>query len=514
MTSQWYYASGGKTFGPISAEELQELARSGGLSASDLVWREGMTDWVSAASIGLGLSVTAAPPPVPNPNFPPSPGASSPGGQGFDASVGTSSVRRSSNKANTQWFVLCGAILLAIVGLGGFLLGRGEHTVLVESKEAASSDRKPEGRSATSKPKPEEKTKRTEPRLEEQQPESVVATNTPADPFTEPAKPSLEPAAPKDPLPTLPSPDADKSRDPAVPLTTSPPRPEPELPSPSSPQPTQTDKPKSDAHRTLYQQVEILRRPRFSIQGLETAQEIRYQLSSRLDIELRPDGRRKVVQYVQDTQLLQADDLSRDTFAKSLERLKNQQYTYTLNASGEVIEFTGHKDNVESISVALPATQGFAVTSVIDKDGWKELAELTFLTPDPKASANKPWQRQMTHDWGSLGTWTGMTTFKRKGTTKGIQEIEYAHNMKYTKADSKESGLPIKITNANFEPQKAGGRLEFDVQKQQVRLAQEVFEVRGILTAELLGQSIEIQLFEQQLIQIRIGEQPFSLPKQ
>jgi hypothetical protein len=278
-------------------------------------------------------------------------------------------------------------------------------------------------------------------------------------------------------------------------------------PKSTSATPPPTSKAPPNSHRTLVQEVEIIRRPRFSIQGLTTAQEIRYRLISWLDVESQADGSRKVLHYIQDTQLIAADELSRETFAKSLERLKSQQLAYTVNSLGEVIEFTGHKNNLKAIAVDAPALQGFAVTSVIDQDGWKELAALTFLIPDPKLKTSaKTWHRPMNHDWGPLGSWSGSTTLKRRGTVKGIQEIEYSHYMHYTKPGAAGEALPFKITDARFEPQKAGGRLEFDTQKQQVRLVQEAFEVRGVVTAVVLGQSLEIQLSEQQLIEIRIRE--------
>jgi len=47
----WYYTIRGEQQGPISQEELTELARSGALRREDLVWSEGMPDWTPSASI-------------------------------------------------------------------------------------------------------------------------------------------------------------------------------------------------------------------------------------------------------------------------------------------------------------------------------------------------------------------------------------------------------------------------------------------------------------------------------
>lgn len=50
--SEWFYAKGGQQGGPVSFEQLRELARSGGLDAEkDLVWTSGMKDWQPAGQV-------------------------------------------------------------------------------------------------------------------------------------------------------------------------------------------------------------------------------------------------------------------------------------------------------------------------------------------------------------------------------------------------------------------------------------------------------------------------------
>lgn len=65
---QWFYSKNGQRNGPVAGSILKQLARSGELAVSDLVWREGMAEWAPAAKV-KGLfpeAVTAvAPPPLP-----------------------------------------------------------------------------------------------------------------------------------------------------------------------------------------------------------------------------------------------------------------------------------------------------------------------------------------------------------------------------------------------------------------------------------------------------------------
>ncbi|MDF1659350.1 MAG: CD225/dispanin family protein [Verrucomicrobiales bacterium] len=48
---EWYYASNGQQMGPVSQEELISLFDRGEIKASDLVWNEGMPDWVAFSSV-------------------------------------------------------------------------------------------------------------------------------------------------------------------------------------------------------------------------------------------------------------------------------------------------------------------------------------------------------------------------------------------------------------------------------------------------------------------------------
>ena len=48
MNADWFYSDGEKRLGPVTEDELRRLARDGQLKPTDLVWRDGMPDWVEA----------------------------------------------------------------------------------------------------------------------------------------------------------------------------------------------------------------------------------------------------------------------------------------------------------------------------------------------------------------------------------------------------------------------------------------------------------------------------------
>ena len=72
MNEQWYYTSAGKQSGPVSGPELKRMASSGHLSPDDMVWKEGMPNWVPAAKLkGLFTATPAATAtPLPQPPAP------------------------------------------------------------------------------------------------------------------------------------------------------------------------------------------------------------------------------------------------------------------------------------------------------------------------------------------------------------------------------------------------------------------------------------------------------------
>jgi hypothetical protein len=66
MADQWYYSRGGSKAGPVSVTELKQLAGSGQLSPTDMVWKDGLAAWVPASSLKGLFSPNLSPLPVPS----------------------------------------------------------------------------------------------------------------------------------------------------------------------------------------------------------------------------------------------------------------------------------------------------------------------------------------------------------------------------------------------------------------------------------------------------------------
>ena len=60
--SDWYYARGNQQQGPVPLQVIQDMARSGQLLPTDLVWRQGMPNWLPASQVSEVFSQAAAAP--------------------------------------------------------------------------------------------------------------------------------------------------------------------------------------------------------------------------------------------------------------------------------------------------------------------------------------------------------------------------------------------------------------------------------------------------------------------
>lgn len=63
---QWYYSKNGTQLGPVPQSELASKLASGEISPSDLVWKDGMADWIPASQVAELKPAAAASPTAPS----------------------------------------------------------------------------------------------------------------------------------------------------------------------------------------------------------------------------------------------------------------------------------------------------------------------------------------------------------------------------------------------------------------------------------------------------------------
>ena len=70
MAAEWFYTQGQQRLGPVSREQLRELASNGGIRPADLVWTVGMSQWAAASSVPGLLDGNGSAPTTPTASAP------------------------------------------------------------------------------------------------------------------------------------------------------------------------------------------------------------------------------------------------------------------------------------------------------------------------------------------------------------------------------------------------------------------------------------------------------------
>ncbi|HEX4609431.1 MAG TPA: hypothetical protein VH092_14635 [Urbifossiella sp.] len=259
---------------------------------------------------------------------------------------------------------------------------------------------------------------------------------------------------------------------------------------------------------TFDQEVTVTRRSVLSVLGTGVPQTAAYTFTSRLAIEaVGPDGSLVVRQRVETTRLGDCDPASRGVLEDALKKTKDATFEITVGAAGEVTGLKGLGDPVRVDAKNDPiGGQSLRVSSLLDADGWKELAGLTFFRPDRPLAVGEKWARPMTHSWGALGSWYGRTRYTAVGRRDGAERVEYAHEMTYRPPAGGGMELPFRILRAEFKPEAAGGAIRYDAARGRVTAAEESFRVRGVLVVSAAGVEAAVEMEESQGFRLRIME--------
>lgn len=324
----------------------------------------------------------------------------------------------------------------------------------------------------------------------------------------------LEGAGHREPL--IPSPPARQTIEPQPNRPPSPTGPEPAVVIPRRPsRPAMSAKlegvePVADGK--LYQEVQVSQNSRMNIQGMDFASDLQYRVLSGLTIEKRnADGSMSVVQKVEEAEVIKADPLTQSVIRDLLGKLVGATFQISVGPDGRVAAFKGATGGVHAAAGGNPlAGQSFQMASIIDPDGWREIAELTFFRPPPTSEGGQTWDRPMTHSWGPLGSWSGKVIFARTEPEDTLERFSYTFKLVHQAPKPGSDGLPFQIVRADFKHQQAGGTIVFNSAKGRVVQADERFPVKGNLTIGLLGQESPLDLDETQAFRIRISDTRLS----
>jgi len=118
MPHEWYFIKDGAQRGPLNSDQMRQMFASGELSASDMVWTAGMTDYVQASQVRNVFE-----------------GVSSPGGFSYQQSQPAVPYSPADSKKKHLQVVLI-LLIAAIVVLGSFL---GVYSLVSGKRDESSS---------------------------------------------------------------------------------------------------------------------------------------------------------------------------------------------------------------------------------------------------------------------------------------------------------------------------------------------------------------------------------------
>lgn len=267
--------------------------------------------------------------------------------------------------------------------------------------------------------------------------------------------------------------------------------------------------PQSPRHRFLagdrfFQEIIVTQKPTFALQGIPVVTLLRYRLlSSFVADKVQADGRTRFLQKVEEAALLEADAATRALLAPSVATLPGTKFTLVATAAGDIESFEGADGKAQPGGGPVLGGQGLQMASLLDRDGWKEMAHVTLLKP-ALLQPGARWSRAFEHQWGELGSWHGQKHFVHVGAKGPVQQINYVLQVSHRAPAAAKKGTLLQINSASFQTQQAAGMILYDAVRDRVVSAEETFQVRGNLVLNLLGQNTPVAVSENQHFQVRV----------
>ena len=272
---------------------------------------------------------------------------------------------------------------------------------------------------------------------------------------------------------------------------------------------------------TFNQQVIVSRRSAFQIVGLDVVKWAQYSFVSSFAItKVNEDGSLEAQQTIKAARLIDADPDLRAPMAAALLKTQGVKLELTVRPNGDVATLKAPKVVIQvQMGGDVAVGQSLRLWSLLDADAWKELDGRTFFLPEKPLRSHpslaqppdrEPWTRDLVHDWGALGSWSGKTIYADKGKERGkkdLERIEYRHDITYkSPAKGADRDHPLRVLKTEFKPLAAGGVMLFDPAARKVAVVEETFRVRGTALVSLGGTEATIDMEELQGFRINVAE--------
>jgi hypothetical protein len=265
---------------------------------------------------------------------------------------------------------------------------------------------------------------------------------------------------------------------------------------------------KLKAGDTFFQELIVSQKPTFRTQGLVLQSFLKYSVLSKFIVEEAGAAGVTINQRIEGSRLLQSDATTQGLVVPALAKMPGTSFKIILGPDLQVKRFTGNGPQLLVGGGAIPGGFGLQTASLMDLDGWREMAQATFFQPPGPQKPQTNWLRPMSHNWGPLGGWVGQTLFVYSGRQGALHQFNYGHRMNHVPPRGGMGGLPFQVAGAAFQPREAVGSIVFDSERGRVVSGQERFAVTGRINIVLLGQQSPVEIEEVQTFQFRIIDSP------
>lgn len=255
----------------------------------------------------------------------------------------------------------------------------------------------------------------------------------------------------------------------------------------------------------FYQEVVVGRVSACQAPGLEFRDQARFAYLSSLHVDRVTAEGAVVTQKVEAVRLDQAEAAQRAELGALLRKARGVSFRIHLGPDGEVTRVEGAPNGAGALSgLASPEGLSLSLQSALDPDAWKELAQLTFFRPRGSPGGDGRWSRELAHDWGPLGRWSGQVSYRPGRKAAGLDRYDYVLDLAYRPPEKGAGGLLVTVDKADFRLVAGGGSIAYDVSRGRVTAAEERFQVRGLLAATALGMTTAVAVEEAQVFQLRM----------
>jgi len=189
---------------------------------------------------------------------------------------------------------------------------------------------------------------------------------------------------------------------------------------------------------------------------------------------------------------------------KIMDKLQGAVFTVTLT-DGKVTKFEGYDDFIKKVSDGDDLAAKFGKT-LLSEDLMKKTIELTFANlPDKAVKAGDTWAKDVTIPCGELGDFKSSNDYTFKERDKDGAVITYKGTMAYVppKGPGAFGGL-LKIVKGKIKSDNVKGTIVFDPEKGRLVRASSTMAVRGSLTIEIMGNSLDMDIRVDQTTSSRV----------